>query len=108
MGRPLDQFYKQLKATNKIGVVSPKTYPRGVPASYNPQAFCVYHSGSPGHSTANCFALKHKIQDMIDVRNIVLRRRGEQGSNVSKNPLPEHKDIVATITNNEEVEVGLS
>ena len=41
---------------------------------------------------------------MIDTGKIVLRRRGEQGSNVSKNPLLEHKDIVETIPLDEEFE----
>lgn len=45
---------------------------------------------------------------MIDVGNIVLRRKGEQGLNVSKNSLPEHKGIVAAITTDEELEMDLS
>ncbi|XP_071924808.1 uncharacterized protein [Coffea arabica] len=67
-------------------------------------SFCVYHSGAPGHSTVNCWALKHKIQDMIDAGDIVLRRREEQGPNVSKNPLPTHKDTMGVITIDEEIE----
>ena len=45
---------------------------------------------------------------MIDAGDIVLRKRGEQGPNISKNPLPEHKDVIGAITTNEKVEVGLS
>ena len=33
---------------------------------YHPNAFCVYHSYSPGHNTDDCWALKNKIQDLID------------------------------------------
>nr|XP_027066765.1 uncharacterized protein LOC113692545 [Coffea arabica] len=104
LGRPVDQLYEQLKAAGKIGTVPPKTYSKGFPIGYDPQSFCAYHSGAPGHSTTNCWALKHKIQDMIESGDIVLRRREEQGPNVSKNPLPTHKDTVGVITIDEEIE----
>nr|XP_027122911.1 uncharacterized protein LOC113739775 [Coffea arabica] len=103
-GRPVDQLYEQLKAAGKIGTVPPKTYPRGFPPGYDPQSFCAYHSGSPGHPTANCWALKHKIQDMIDAGDIILRRKDEQGPSVSNNPFPQHKDTVGTITIEEGIE----
>ncbi|XP_027065115.1 uncharacterized protein [Coffea arabica] len=102
--QPVDQLYGQLKAAGKIGTIPPKTYPKGFPVGYDPQSFCAYHSGAPGHSTANCWAPKHKIQDMVEVGDIVLRRREEQGPNVSKNPLPTHKDTVGVITIDEEIE----
>nr|XP_027124338.1 uncharacterized protein LOC113741048 [Coffea arabica] len=102
LGRPIDQLYEQLRAAGKISTVPPKLYPRGPPDSYDPQAICAYHSGSPGHTTCNCWALKHKIQDMIDSGDIVLRRKGEQGPNVSKNPLPEHGNTVGVIIADED------
>nr|XP_027093623.1 uncharacterized protein LOC113714024 [Coffea arabica] len=102
LGRPLDQLYEQLKAAGKIGVIPPPTYPYGMPAGYNPQATCAYHSGAPGHSTANCRLLKHKVQDMLEAGKIVIRKREEQGPNVSKNPLPEHTDTVGVIMDDEE------
>lgn len=91
----------------------PKIYLRGFPTGYDPQAICAYHSRSFDHSTANYWALKHKIQDTIDVEDIVLNRKYEQEPNVSKNSLSEHKGIVGPITINEEssineIEVGLS
>ncbi|XP_071926092.1 uncharacterized protein [Coffea arabica] len=102
LGRPIDQLYEQLKAAGKIGTVPPKIYPRGPPAGYDPHVICAYHSGSPGHTTGNCWALKHKIQDMIDSGDILLRRKGEQGPNVSKNPLPEHGSTVGVIIADED------
>ncbi|XP_027169433.1 uncharacterized protein LOC113769160 [Coffea eugenioides] len=102
LGRPIDQLYEQLKAAGKIGTVPPKIYPRGPPAGYDPHAICAYHSGSPGHTTGNCWALKHKIQDMIDSGDILLRRKGEHGPNVSKNPLPEHGSTVGVIIADED------
>ncbi|XP_071905667.1 uncharacterized protein [Coffea arabica] len=102
-GRPLDQVYKQLKAAGKIGTIPPKVYTKGVPPGYDLQSFCAYHSRAPGHSTVNCWVLKHKIQDMIEAGDIILRRREEQGPSVSKNPLPVHKDTVGVITMDEEI-----
>ncbi|XP_027168552.1 uncharacterized protein LOC113768407 [Coffea eugenioides] len=86
-----------LKAAGKIGTVPPKLYPKGIPPGYDAQAICAYHSGSPYHTTGNCWVLKHKIQDMIDSGDILLRRNGEQGPNLSKNPLPEHGSTVGVI-----------
>ena len=37
---------------------------------YHPNARCAYHSESPGHDTNNCWALKNKIQDVIDVKEV--------------------------------------
>ncbi|XP_027174610.1 uncharacterized protein LOC113774253 [Coffea eugenioides] len=102
LGRPLDQLYEQLKAAGKIGVIPPPTYPYGVPAGYNPQFTCAYHSGAPRHSTANCRLLKHKVQDMVEAGEIVIRKREEQGPNVSKNRLPEHTGTIGVIMDDEE------
>ncbi|XP_027150326.1 uncharacterized protein LOC113750564 [Coffea eugenioides] len=94
LGRPLDQLYDQLKASGKIGTVPPPTYPYGMPAWYNPQAVCAYHSGAPGHATLDCKALKHKVQDMVESGEIVIRKREPQGPNVNQNPLPEHVGVI--------------
>ncbi|XP_071939153.1 uncharacterized protein [Coffea arabica] len=100
--RPLDQLYDQLKAAGKIGTVSPPTYPYGMSAWYNPQAVCAYHSGAPGHATFDCKALKHKIQDMVEAGEIVIRKREAQGPNVNRNPLPEHANIIGVILDDTE------
>ncbi|XP_027183903.1 uncharacterized protein LOC113782193 [Coffea eugenioides] len=84
LDRPIDQLYEQLKTAGKIGTIPPKVYPRGFPLGYNPQSFCAYHSGAPGYFTTNCWALKHKIQDMIEAEDIVLRRREEQGPSIKE------------------------
>ncbi|XP_071909680.1 uncharacterized protein [Coffea arabica] len=98
------QFKKKDEEASFIGTVPPKTYPKGFPIGYDPQSFCAYHSRAPGHSTANCWALKHKIQDMIETGDIVLTRKDEQRPSVSNNPLPTHKDTVGAITIEEEIE----
>ncbi|XP_071902598.1 uncharacterized protein [Coffea arabica] len=104
LGRPLDQLYDQLKAAGKIGTVPPPTYPYGIYVGYNPQAVCAYHSGAPGHSTVDCKALKHRIQDMIEAGEIVIRKKEAQGPNINRNPLPEHTNTIGVILDDAEYE----
>ncbi|XP_027171981.1 uncharacterized protein LOC113771608 [Coffea eugenioides] len=102
LGRPIDQLYEQLKVAGKIDDIPPPNYPRrGFSAGYDPLAACAYHSGAPGHSTGNCWILKHKIQDMIETGDIVIRKRKEPGSNISTNPFPNHKDTYEAFTPDE-------
>ena len=37
---------------------------------YHSNTKCAYHSGSIGHDTNNCWALKNKIQDLIDAKEV--------------------------------------
>ncbi|XP_027062881.1 uncharacterized protein [Coffea arabica] len=83
-------------------MVPPPTYPYGMPAWYNPQAVCAYHSGAPGHATIDCKALKHRIQDMVEAGEIVIRKREAQGPNVNRNPLPEHANTNGVILDDAE------
>ncbi|XP_071904272.1 uncharacterized protein [Coffea arabica] len=92
----------ELKAVGKIGMVPPPTYPYGMPAWYDPQAVCAYHSGAPGHSTLDCKGLKHKVQDMIETGEIVIRKREAQGPNINRNPLPEHANTIGVILDDAE------
>ncbi|XP_071939018.1 uncharacterized protein [Coffea arabica] len=73
-----------------------------MPAWYNPQAVCAYHSGAPGHATFDCKALKHKIQDMVEAGEIVIRKREAQGPNVNRNPLPDHVNTIGVIMDDTE------
>src|ERR1043165_5519034 len=56
---------------------------------YNPNAKCAYHSNSPGHDTDNCWDLKNKIQDMIEVKQIEFDPPAET-PNVINTPMPNH------------------
>ena len=37
---------------------------------YNPNARCSYHSESPGHDMNDCWALRNKVQDLIEAKEI--------------------------------------
>ena len=104
MRRPIDSLNEKLITTSKIGDVPPKIYSKSVPVGYDFQTICAYHSGSLGHSIVNYWVLKHKIQGMIDVGDIVFRKRDKIESNVSKNSLLEHKSTIRVITIDEEFE----
>ncbi|XP_058726079.1 uncharacterized protein LOC131597396 [Vicia villosa] len=62
--------------------------PAKLPASWDANARCEFHSGSPGHNIENCKALKHKVQDLLDSKAIEFTPT--QGPNVVQNPMPPH------------------
>ena len=37
---------------------------------YNPNSRCAYHSESPGHATNEFWALRNKVQDLIEAKEI--------------------------------------
>ena len=49
---------------------------------------CAFHSNSLGHDTNNCWALKNKIQDMIDNKEIEFDPL--ETPNVITTPMPKH------------------
>ena len=70
-----------------ITLKDPPQNPNTSSPSYNPSARCAYHSNSPRHDTNNCWALKNKIQDIIDAKEIKF------------NPLEAHSMITAPMPN---------
>jgi len=69
-----------------IHPAAPTADPKG--RQYDPSKKCAYHSGAPGHDTQDCWTLKHKIQNMIDSGEIVVK--APEQPNVNNNPLPQH------------------
>ncbi|RDX78460.1 hypothetical protein CR513_41265, partial [Mucuna pruriens] len=74
---------KQMISTVPLRPLEPP-YPR----NYNPTAKCEYHEGGPGHTTENCWAFKHKVQDLLEQGWLKLE---PNKPNVSTNPLPPHE-----------------
>ena len=78
--------------TNQMAVVNPeKIYQSPFPRWYNPNATCAYHGGVPGHSIEKCVAFKHKVQSLIDARQLTFQ---EDNPNVRTNPLTNHEGPV--------------
>ena len=67
---PLSRALQHMLKMNLITVINPHPNPKTSSPNYNPDARCAYHFGSPGHDTNNCWALKNKVQDMIDAKEI--------------------------------------
>ena len=62
----LSQILPQLLETKLVTLKEAPKFQNTTSPKYNPNARCAYHSDSPGHATEDCWALKNKIQDLID------------------------------------------
>ena len=96
----LSQILPQLLKTNLvIPKESPKT-PNTTSPLYNPNARCAYHSDNPGHDTNNCWALRNKVQDLIEAKEIEFD--APEKPNVITAPMPKHEQGVNAIGDDEE------
>ena len=62
----LFQALQHLLRLNLITLRAPPRNPNISAPNYHPNKRCAYHSDSPGHDTADCWALKNKVQDLIN------------------------------------------
>ena len=63
---PLSQALQHLLRLNLVTLRDPPQNPHIASPNYNPDTRCAYHSNSLGHDTDDCWALKNKIQDLIN------------------------------------------
>lgn len=88
------EAFQRMVAAGKITPIPARPPPNPLPRNFNQNAKCAYHSGQPGHSTDDCFSLRHKIQDMIDDKSISISPAPSNSlPNVDMNPLPNHNGI---------------
>ena len=66
----LSQALQHLLKANLVTLYDPPPNPNISSPKYNPNSKCAYHSNSHGHETDQCWALKTKIQDLIDNKTI--------------------------------------
>ena len=66
----LSQILPQLLKTNLVTLREAPKNPNTTSPLYNPNARCAYHSDGPGHDTNNCWALKNKVQYLIEAKEI--------------------------------------
>lgn len=64
------QLLQLLLPTRLIHLRNMPSLPKKAPADYNPSTFCEFHSGGIGHGVEDCLALKHKVQDLIDEKQL--------------------------------------
>ncbi|KAK4730295.1 hypothetical protein R3W88_023283 [Solanum pinnatisectum] len=65
------QLFEKLKSADLIQTIDPKNINVNSKL-YRPDLHCAYHSGGAGHITEDCINLKHKIQDLIDQKVVML------------------------------------
>ncbi|KAG5591605.1 hypothetical protein H5410_042119 [Solanum commersonii] len=83
---PLSVVFERLQASGLLYLVEGRI-PDRLPRSFDPSKTCAYHSGVKGHSTNCCYALKHRVEDFIEMKQITVR---QSTPNVNNNPLPNH------------------
>ena len=66
----LSQVFPQLLKSNLATLREAPKNPNAASPYYNPNAWCAYHSETPGHDTNDCWALKNKVQDLIEAKEI--------------------------------------
>ena len=85
---PLSQALQHLLMMNLITLIGPHTNLETSSPNYNPNATCAYHSGSPVHDNNDCWALKYKIQNLIDAKEIEIDP--PETPSVTNAPMPNH------------------
>ena len=60
-----------------------------LPANYDANARCEFHSGGVGHNIENCYAFKCKVQDLLDSQQINFIPNPNT-PNVVNQPMPPH------------------
>ena len=84
----LTQALQQMLKAGLITLRAPLRNPNTSAPTYHPNERCAYHSDSPGHDTNNCWALKNKVQDMIDAKEIQFDP--PETPNIITAPMPNH------------------
>ena len=67
---PLSQVLQYLMKASLVILREPPQNTNTITPYYNPNALCAYHSNSPGHDTNEFWALKNKVRDLIEAKEI--------------------------------------
>src|SRR3954464_7213738 len=92
---PNSQALQHLLKADLITLKDPPKNINTSSPSYRPDATCAYHPNSLGHDADHCWALKNKIQDMIDAGEIELDP--PETPNVITAPIPKNDKTVNAI-----------
>ena len=64
----LSQVFPHLLRSNLVTLKEAPKNPNTTSPHYHPNARYAYHSKSPDHDTNNCWALKNKVQDLLEAK----------------------------------------
>ena len=84
----LSQVLPHLLRSNLVTLKEAPKNPNTTSPYYHPNARCAYHSESPDHDTNNCWALKNKVQDLLEAKEIEFD--APENPNVISVPMPKH------------------
>ena len=84
----LDEVLPHLLKSNLATLREALKNPNTTSPIYNPNAWCAYYSESPGHDTNDCWALRNKVQDFLEAKEIEFD--APEKSNVITSPMPKH------------------
>ena len=66
----LSQVLPHMLKSNLVTLKEAPKNPNTTSPRYNSNARCAYHSDSLGHDTNDCWALKNKVQDLVEAKEI--------------------------------------
>ena len=98
MAETRTQLFERLRTAGLIQPVDARTI-NPTTKFFRVDLRCAYHSGGAGNDTEGCINLKHKIQDLIDNRVIILQALS---TNVNLNPLPYHGEATINMIESDE------
>ena len=82
---PPSQLLQHLVKASLVEI-KPLAPPVGpLPQRYNADARCEYHANYPGHPVEQCWAFKHKVQDLLESQDITFDK-----PNIKSNHMPPH------------------
>ena len=82
------QVLSHLLKSNLVTLKEAPKNPNTASPRYNPNSQCAYHSESPGHDINDYQALKNKIQDLIEAKEI--KFDPPETPNVLTTPMPKY------------------
>ncbi|KAL7179799.1 hypothetical protein ACSBR1_043077 [Camellia fascicularis] len=62
---PLSKALQILIKKGHLKLLEPRPLPNPLPAKHDSTQYCAYHQQN-GHTTDNCFRLRHEVQDLFD------------------------------------------
>ena len=91
----LSQVLSHLLKSNLVTLKEAPKNPNIASPRYNLNAWCAYHSETLGHDTNDCWALKNKLQELIDAKEVEFDP--PETPNVITAPMPKHGPGVIAI-----------
>ncbi|KAF5933874.1 hypothetical protein HYC85_030045 [Camellia sinensis] len=62
---PLSKAFQILVGQGHLKPLEPRPLPNPLPATHDATQYCAYHQQT-GHTTDDCFRLRHEVQDLFD------------------------------------------